>query len=255
MFRILTIAMALGAACTEKTVTSSTVREASNEPPTATINAPFPREQIANGAFFVAWGSVSDPEDDAADLTVTWLIAGEPRCGPSPPTENDGKTRCDVSFSFDKQNITLRVVDTEGEAAEQTVDIELVENTAPTVSITSPTPGQQFRTSDLIQFEGMVSDGEDNPEGLTVWWESSVDGRLHDIGTTVMSDGKVTASGLLSANTHVLRLFALDTSGRENNASVVFDVLPTDNSDTGDPASSTTDDTGPTTSPAEDTAD
>ena len=255
MFRISIIVMSLCAACTEKTVTSSTVTEPTNEPPTATINAPFPREQIANGALFVAWGSVSDPEDDTADLTVTWLVAGEPRCGPSPPTENDGKTRCDVSFSFDKQNITLLVVDTEGESAEQTVNIELVENTAPTVSITSPAPGQQFRTTDLIQFEGMVSDGEDNPEGISVWWESNVDGRLHDIGTTVMSDGKVTASGMLSANTHVLRLFALDTSGRENNASVVFDVLPSETPDTGDSGSSETDDTGPTTAPAHDTAD
>ena len=254
MFRIplIVACLGLGLGCTEKTITSSTVRTPSNEPPTASINSPFPREQIANGALFVAWGAVSDPEDDASELSVTWLVAGETRCGPSPPTENDGKTRCDVSFSFDKQNITLRVTDTDGETTEQTVDIELVENTAPTVLITSPTSGQQFRTNELIHFEGMVSDGEDNPEGIAVWWESNEDGRLHDVGVTVMSDGKVTASGLLSANTHVLRLFAQDTSGRENNASVVFDVLPIDEPDGLDSGSSTGADSDSTT---EDTAD
>ena len=266
MVRFAFIAVALCASCTEKTVTTSSTVTPTNEPPTATINSPFPREQIADGAFFVAWGSVSDAEDPTDALTVTWLISGEERCGPSPPTESDGKTRCDVSFSRDKQNITLRVVDTQGETTEQTVDIELVDNTAPTVTITHPLPGQEFQSTELIQFEGIVSDGEDNPEGLTVWWESNVDGRLNDVGLTVMSDGKVTANGLLSANTHVLRLFALDGSGRENNASVAFDVLPVESADTGEsnaptegdtgtPSTSTEGDTGASSTSTDDTTD
>jgi len=212
-------------ACTPKEVTSSFEPTETNSPPSATINSPYPGEEIANGALFVAWGEATDNEDLPEDLRVSWLIAGEERCSPSAPTEGEGRTRCDVSFSFDKQSITFRVEDSAGDTAEQTVDIRLVENTGPTVTITSPTPDQRYRINDLINFEGTVSDGEDSPEGLQVWWESDVEGVLDDLGLTVMSDGRVTGTGTLTLGTHILRLLALDTSGRESNASIVIEVV------------------------------
>ena len=213
-------------ACSDKEVNTSFTPDETNSPPSAIINSPYPGEQIANGALFVAWGEVSDPEDLAEDLLVRWLIAGEERCGPTPPTETGGRTRCDVSFSFDKQNITLLVEDTEGETAEQTVDIRLTDNTGPTVEITSPAHESRYRVTDLIPFEGMVSDGEDVPEGLAVRWESDVDGILDRIGLTVESDGRVTGTGTLSVNRHLIRLVAEDTSGREGNDSVIINVAP-----------------------------
>ena len=156
MARSMLVGLMMCTACTEKEVTTSFTPEEANSPPSAIINSPFPGEQIANGALFVAWGEVSDVEDEAEDLLVRWLVGGEERCGPTPPTETGGRTRCDVSFSFDKQNITLLVEDSDGETAEQTVDIRLTENTGPTVEITSPTPEGRYRTTDLIEFDGLV---------------------------------------------------------------------------------------------------
>ena len=227
MVRLTLVALLLCVGCAEKEITtSSPTLEETNTPPSATINSPYPGEQIANGALFVAWGEVSDVEDRAEDLLVSWFIGGEERCGPNPPTEAEGRTRCDVSFSFDKQRITMLVVDSGGETAEQTVDIQLTENTGPSVSITSPMPEVRYRTTDIIAFEGMVSDGEDVPAGLAVRWESDEDGVLDDIGMIVHPDGRVTGTGTLSVNRHLIRLVAQDTSGRENNASVIIDVAP-----------------------------
>jgi hypothetical protein len=212
--------------CTEKTVSSSSESTPTNEPPQAIVNSPFPGQEIPNGAFFVAWGEVSDSEDEPENLQVSWTISGEERCEPGPPTELEGRTKCEVSFSFDKQNITMRVTDTTGESSEQTIEIRVVENTGPAVTITSPLPGAAYRTTDVIPFEGTVMDGEDTPEGLAVWWESDQGDLLNEIGQTVTSDGRVTGSGHLNPGQHIVRLFAVDTSGRQGEANVSITIYP-----------------------------
>ncbi|MAY82429.1 MAG: hypothetical protein CL930_16810 [Deltaproteobacteria bacterium] len=195
-----------------------------DQPPTAQINVPFEGEEIANGAFFVARGQAVDKEDTFEDLRVTWFVAGEERCPPSPP-DAEGSTRCDVSFSWDKQSISMRVEDSNGNTHEDEINIVLVEATAPSVNITAPTENASFRQTDLITFEAQISDGEDSPEGLAVYWESDQDGML-DLSHTVSSDGTVTGSGYLSASTHVVRLWAEDTSGRRSQDEVIVHVFP-----------------------------
>ncbi len=216
----------MAVACTDKTVTSTTESTPSNEAPSAIVNSPYPGQEIPNGAFFVAWGEVSDPEDEPEDLLVSWRIADEERCAPSAPTEPEGRTKCEVSFSFDKQSILMQVSDSAGLMAEQIIDVRIVENTGPTVTITRPLPGETFRSTEEIPFEGTVSDGEDSPEGLTVWWETDQGDLLNEIGQIVSSDGRVSGSGRLSAAHHILRLFAVDTSGRQGEASVAVVVFP-----------------------------
>ncbi|MGB0639618.1 MAG: hypothetical protein ACPGTU_09810, partial [Myxococcota bacterium] len=193
-------------------------------PPTARISVPVEGEEIANGAFFVARGQALDEEDTFEDLRVTWFVAGEERCPPSAP-DSDGATRCDVSFSWDKQSISMRVEDSSGNTHEDEVNIVLVEATGPSVNITAPTENAFFRETDLISFEAQISDGEDSPEGLAVYWESDQDGML-DLSHTVSGDGTVTGSGYLSAETHVVRLWAEDTSGRRSQDEVIVHVLP-----------------------------
>ena len=223
---VVSVMTLLCAGCTEKTVSSSASSTPTNEAPQAIVNSPYPGQEIPNGAFFVAWGEASDTEDEPEDLMVSWMIDGEERCAPGAPTEPEGRTKCEVSFSLDKPNITMRVRDTEGEVSEQTIDIRVVDNTGPSVNITSPAASATYRSTDVIAFEGTVTDGEDAPEGLTVWWESDQGDPLNDIGQTVMSDGRVTGSGHLSPAQHIVRLFALDTSGRQGEDHVSILVYP-----------------------------
>jgi hypothetical protein len=195
-----------------------------DQPPIARISVPVEGEEIANGAFFVARGQALDEEDTFENLRVTWFVAGEERCPPTAP-DSDGATRCDVSFSWDKQSISMRVEDSSGNTHEDEVNIVLVEATGPSVTITVPTENASFRETDLISFEAQISDGEDSPEGIAVYWESDRDGML-DLSHTVSGDGTVAGSGFLSPATHVVRLWAEDTSGRRSQDEVIVHVFP-----------------------------
>jgi hypothetical protein len=195
-----------------------------DENPTARVSVPIEGEQVANGALFVARGQALDTEDDPENLLVTWFVAGEERCPPTAP-DSDGATRCDVSFSWDRQSISLRVEDTKGNTHEDAVNISLVEATGPSVNITAPTEGESFRETDLISFEAQISDREDSPEGLALYWESDPDGML-DLSHTVSGDGTVAGSGHLSSATHVVRLLVEDTSGWRTQDEVTIHVYP-----------------------------
>ena len=199
----------------------------SSGPPTAQITAPAEAANVRDGALFVARGIASDPDQDPHTLTAHWFIGdeGEPRpCPQGNLPDAEGLILCDVSFSFDKPSIRLVVTDTDGNTTSDTVAINLVAAEAPEVSITAPDGSVGFRTTELIAFVGVVSDNEDNPEGLGVWWDSDVQGLL-DLNHTVNGDGTVTGSGYLDPGQHTVRLWAEDTSGREGSASVVLNVF------------------------------
>jgi len=228
--RILPVLVLLG--CSDKTdedATDSGRGSLKTGKPAAQITSPTTGEQIRNGALYVARGVVSDPNDDVESLIVHWFLGDEekPReCPQGIRPDNDGITQCDVAFSRDKPLIRLRVQDSDGNEHEDGVSVQVVEATAPTVTITAPVNGAEFRETDLISFEGTVSDGEDAPEALrSVRWESSLSGIL-EIGSTVDPDGNVQGAGTLTAGNHTIRLWAEDTSGRETNAETLVNVFP-----------------------------
>jgi len=224
--RILSSVLLLG--CTDKAGDEVSDTGRTSAMPTAQITAPTTGEQIKNGALYIARGLVSDPDDNVESLIVHWFLGDEekPReCPQGVRPDEDGITQCDVAFSRDKPLIRLRVQDDEGNEYEDGVSVEVIEASAPTVTISAPTTGSEFRETDLINFEGTVSDGEDFPEALSIRWESSLSGIL-DIGSTVDADGNVQGAGALTPGTHTIRLWAEDTSGRETNAETMIFVFP-----------------------------
>ena len=201
-----------------------TIAPPGNQDPEAQITRPFVGEVVRNGAFFVASGQVSDPDHDAEMLTVRWVMKSEERCGPLTP-DAEGNTTCELSFGWDRESLTLIVTDPEGAEGNDTVDVVVEEAEAPTVTITSPDDGAEYRTSELIYFTAEVSDGEDRPEGIGLVWQSDQQGVL-DMNDTVSSDGRVEGSIRLEPATHVVRLWATDTSGRESSDEVMVRVFP-----------------------------
>ena len=201
-----------------------TIAPPGNQDPEAQITRPFVGEVVRNGAFFVASGQVSDPDHDAEALTVRWVMKSEERCGPIAP-DAEGNTTCELSFGWDRESLTLIVTDPEGAEASDTVDVVVEEAEAPRVTITSPEDGAEYRTNELIYFTAEVSDGEDRPEGIGRVWQSDQQGVL-DMNDTVTSDGRVEGSTRLEPATHVIRLWATDTSGRESSDEVMVRVFP-----------------------------
>jgi hypothetical protein len=195
-----------------------------NSLPTATILVPLANQEIKNGTLFDAYGTVTDPDPDHGPdvLLVTWMVGSEVKCGPMAP-DPEGNTQCDVSFGWDRITIALTVEDPEGALGQDTVTIGLIEATAPVVEITAPANNADFRTDELIYFSATVSDGEDEPEGLGLWWESSEQGLL-DMNHTVSSDGAVEGSILLDIGSHIIRLWATDTSGRTSGDELMVQI-------------------------------
>jgi hypothetical protein len=194
----------------------------SNSLPTAVILVPLSSQEIKDGTLFQALGTVEDTNHSMDTLLVTWAVGSEQKCGPMAP-DTEGNTQCDVSFGWDRTTISLTVEDPEGALGQDTVVINLIEATSPVVEITAPANSSSFRTNELIYFSATVTDGEDEPEALGMVWESSEQGLL-DMNDTITSDGTVEGSILLETGSHIIRLWATDTSGRTSGDELMVQV-------------------------------
>jgi hypothetical protein len=183
---------------------------------------PLSSQEIKDGTLFQALGTVEDTNHSMDTLLVTWAVGSEQKCGPMAP-DTEGNTQCDVSFGWDRTTISLTVEDPEGALGQDTVVINLIEATSPVVEITAPANSSSFRTNELIYFSATVTDGEDEPEALGMVWESSEQGLL-DMNDTITSDGTVEGSILLETGSHIIRLWATDTSGRTSGDELMVQV-------------------------------
>ncbi len=99
--------------------------------------------------------------------------------------------------------------------ATATVDATAAANNVPTVSISNPSNGDTYKTSDEITFSGTASDKEDGNLNASIKWSSSLDG---DLGT-----GKEITSKL-SAGTHTIIAMVTDSGGKTRDVSVTITV-------------------------------
>ena len=231
MFERFLFLIPLSLSCSGKDATTGDTESDSGDgsPPTALITAPTATEVIPEGAFYIARGTVDDPDDAIESLVVQWFIGDEeiPReCPQGIHPDSDGLTLCDVSFSVDKPLLRLRVEDNDGNSSEDTVSVNLEPATAPTVVITEPVNNSKHREGELIDFVGTVSDGEDRPDGLRVWIEDN--GTIlvtKETGLTVDAAGNVRWAGTLRADSRTIRFWAEDTSGRKTSAETLIQVV------------------------------
>jgi hypothetical protein len=96
-------------------------------------------------------------------------------------------------------------------------------NTPPGVDISSPSDDELFDLGEPIHFEALVADSQDDPDELSIVWESSVDGPLDDDASD--SAGLVFFdSSILSAGSHTVSLTATDSDGESSTMSVSINV-------------------------------
>ena len=88
-------------------------------------------------------------------------------------------------------------------------------NTAPVVSISSPTDGSSFDSGTSISFAGSAEDTEDGVLTPSLVWKSDVDGDI-DMGGTF--------SAVLSDGTHVVTATVTDSNGEAGSATVTVTV-------------------------------
>ncbi len=195
-----------------------------NARPEVTITSHADGDTVRDGYAETLRGAISDPNHSADQLTVAWAVDGVPVCTDS-VLGADGVITCEHVFEEGAGEISLEARDPEGSAAVARVTLVVEETDAPTAEITSPDPTGTWYSDQLIAFQGIVGDAEDDPDDLTVTWETDAIGDL-GLSIEVTSEGAVEAYGNLPEGEHAVRLRAVDTSGKESLDSVLIVVGP-----------------------------
>lgn len=196
-----------------------------NAIPVALITSHTTVDAVREGDWLTVIGTVSDDTDAPSALSVTWYSGDVPVCAPSPPLD-DGITICEVEVPAGEElKIRLEVRDPKNALGDDTVTLQITENQAPEVVLSAPISGDVYVVGELIEFVALVTDIEDAPEDMTLWFESSLDGRI-DLSVPPTSDGEVAGSIILTEGSHNLALWVEDTVGHTNSDSVIITVGP-----------------------------
>lgn len=189
-------------------------------PPSAEVIWPADGAHVVAEADVELVGRAADAEDPIAQLRTRWFVDAAEVCPDTAP-ERDGTTTCTVRLSPGQPQITLEVEDSAGAVTSTSIGLSAELNRPPLVLISSPEPGSTIDPGSAF-LNGVVSDPEDAPTELEVWWTSSLDPDLH-VEATAGADGTVSGQAALIEGPHLLWLHARDTHGAEGSA--VVDVF------------------------------
>jgi len=198
--------------------------QAVNAPPEAAILSHADGAELLEGSVETFRGTVSDPDHPADQLQASWYLGTDRVCGPLAPDEQ-GATSCEALVELGDESLTLEVQDPKDAAGSEVITLVVQPTEAPQVSILSPQAGDSFYADQLITFQGLVGDSEDEPDTLLAWWESSLDLVL-EVEATPDASGQVLGYGSLSEGEHALELWAEDSHGKTGTASVTITVGP-----------------------------
>lgn len=190
------------------------VRPGANRAPVVTLTQPVAGAVLTLGVAAALAGAATDPEDGAlSGAALRWTSSRDGQLG----------TGASVSAMLSQgvHTVTLTATDSRGltGSASVTVSVNLPNNQAPQVSISSPAAAQStaFQGTALV-LAGSATDAEDGtipPSGLS--WSSSLDGAL---GT-----GTSLTTSALRVGDHTLTLVARDSGGNTGTASVAVTIL------------------------------
>ena len=215
LFRSMPGLLALSMACNDGGLT------AHNVAPKARITSPAVGESVPQGRAVSIRGSASDDNDRNELLTARWFVDDEEVC-PGEAVDADGSTNCTVVAPADGFEVELEVRDPRGEVSLARRSFGVLPDQPPMARITRPLEGQGAYADALLVVEATISDEEDDPTELTVWWETTSGGVL-EVATAVNSNGDVETFFPLDAGEHGIYLHVRDTVG--NTASDTVRVL------------------------------
>jgi hypothetical protein len=156
-------------------------------------------------------GSVSDADQSPESLVVTLVSSLDGLLWEGASDESGTVVAEAVDLTEGIHTLTLAAVDDDTRRGKAKVEITVVADGNPVVSITSPGDGDYFWLTDTITFQGTVADDRTAPADIGVKWTSSVDGDL-SIGFAG-SSGTTTLSSTLTAGFHDILLRATDADG------------------------------------------
>ncbi len=191
------------------TVSTSVSVSVASSAPTVSIQSPSNGAGFTTSQMLSFQGTASDPDDGPLSGSISWT------------SDRDGAlgTGATVSRRLSKGThvITASVTDSGGMTSVATVTIA-VQNSAPSVSISSPSNGASFLRSDNISFQGSAADFDDGGLTSSIAWSSDRDGSL---GTGTGFTRR------LSKGVHVITARVTDADGASTTASITITVANT----------------------------
>ena len=195
-----------------------------NSTPEANITSHSSGDSETEGLVVTFVGMGSDSNHGIGELYATWYSGPEVICAESPLAE-DGTTTCEHQMTTADTDITLIVKDPENSSGEANVSLVVTPADAPTAEIQSPVASGKFYADQLITFEGLVGDTEDEVDQLLVTWNSNLDGDLA-IANEPTGSGELVGAEYLTEGEHFIVLTVEDTTGKEGTDNVTITVGP-----------------------------
>lgn len=187
-----------------------------NNPPVVSILEPAPGGDESPPRFYTdqpidLYGHVSDAEDFASDLVITWESTEDGVLPVEVSVEADGTIRNTTFLSMGNQTVTLSATDLGGLTTSDQVLIEVIgPNQAPSCNITIPSDDAVYSEGEAVSFAGTASDpNEPALEGVTAQWESDRDGVLNTDPPSSAGLMSFTLPSLTPGN-HLIQLVVTD---------------------------------------------
>ena len=199
--------------------TSILLQVTPSDAPEPLILTPEDGAVLALGDVLELAGSVSDPDDEATELSVSWAL--EPADGGEPIAIEDVTVLSNGDLETELLTLSeagtfavrLRATDPSGETGADSVTVEVLgENQDPTCSIDSPEEASAVALGEPMTFEGTVLDPDGAPEEASVTWTSDLDGTLK-AGSPDSAGATSALASDLSAGWHLVTLDATDARG------------------------------------------
>ena len=200
----------------------SVIEKQDNSAPSIMIASHSASIEVLEGYTESFRATVSDDDNEFAELTVAWYVNEEIVCDWN-SVSPAGESFCDIAFTTDSTNVVAEVRDPAGAGGRAEVGVSVNPTDAPTAQILSPTQNSNHYSDQLIHFSGVIGDNEDAPEDLIVSWSSSVDGDLI-LDTSPDADGNISDYGYLTEGQHALELRVEDSSGKVTKEQLVIQV-------------------------------
>ena len=197
------------------------------EAPSVSITSPSDDDIFAEGAVVTLEATVED-FDPLDRLELSWSSDRMGTLSEDSELVGDTQVRLDTArLELGVHEITLEVTDTEAQVGRDSVTLEIIENSAPVVSLDSPSePAYELGTT--IEVEGIATDREQPDETLFLDW--SFDGVHPDEAPNHPDlDGTVAFSlEDVELGEYVLELEVTDSVGDTATVQVEFVVVEAD---------------------------
>ena len=192
--------------------------------PNATIVAPTADGIYYSDRLVSFLGTVSDGEDAAADLAVTWESSIQGALDLGSIVSTDGNVTGSGYLISGEHYVTLLVTDTSGKTDTAGVVVQVgPPNSPPTCGITEPADGASGAEGSSVTFRGLVGDADVPADRLAVDWTSNWDGAIASSTPSTSGDVALTTSRL-SPGTHTITMTATDELGESCTDFILYTV-------------------------------